>query len=67
MALSGSMSVDEDGWSDRGSISVCRAWIFRERNKKVIPVVNIRFTLQESLSGTFLQTLPELVTPLKGH
>ena len=24
-------------------------------------------TLQTSLSGTFLQTLPELLTPLKGH
>ena len=24
-------------------------------------------TLRESLSGTFLQTLPDLVTPLKGH
>ena len=24
-------------------------------------------TLQASLSGTFLQTLPDLVTPLKGH
>ena len=24
-------------------------------------------TLPASLSGTFLQTLPELVTPLKGH
>ena len=24
-------------------------------------------TLKASLSGTFLQTLPELVTPLKGH
>ena len=24
-------------------------------------------TLQSSLSGTFLQTLPDLVTPLKGH
>ena len=24
-------------------------------------------TLRASLSGTFLQTLPELVTPLKGH
>ena len=33
MALSGSTSVDEDGWSDRGPISVCRVWIFRERSK----------------------------------
>ena len=24
-------------------------------------------TLRASLSGTFLQTLPDLVTPLKGH
>ena len=29
--------------------------------------VNFQCTLQASLSGTFLQTLPELVTPLKGH
>ena len=29
--------------------------------------VYTRSTLRESLSGTFLQTLPELVTPLKGH
>ena len=33
--------------------------------------VNVRFvlcgTLQASLSGTYLQTLPESVTPLKGH
>ena len=64
MALSGSVCVDEDGWSDRGPISVGRVWIFRERNKKVIPVVCIRFTLRASLSGTFLQTLPELVMPL---
>ena len=27
----------------------------------------VRRTLRASLSGTFLQTLPELVTPLKGH
>ena len=26
-----------------------------------------RTTLRSSLSGTFLQTLPDLVTPLKGH
>ena len=29
------------------------------------PTVDL--TLQASLSGTFLQTLPDLVTPLKGH
>ena len=27
----------------------------------------LRATLRAPLSGTFLQTLPELVTPLKGH
>ena len=27
----------------------------------------VRTTLRASLSGTFLQTLPDLVTPLKGH
>ena len=27
----------------------------------------LRTTLRASLSGTFLQTLPDLVTPLKGH
>ena len=26
-----------------------------------------RYTLRAPLSGTFLQTLPDLVTPLKGH
>ena len=31
------------------------------------PKVSEGVTLQASLSGTFLQTLPELVTPLKGH
>ena len=29
--------------------------------------MNLRGTLRASLSGTFLQTLPDLVTPLKGH
>ena len=27
----------------------------------------VRLTLRALLSGTFLQTLPDLVTPLKGH
>ena len=30
-------------------------------------VVLVFITLRASLSGTFLQTLPDLVTPLKGH
>ena len=30
-------------------------------------VVMLPVTLRTSLSGTFLQTLPDLVTPLKGH
>ena len=30
-------------------------------------VVLVFLTLRASLSGTFLQTLPDLVTPLKGH
>ena len=30
-------------------------------------VFDIHLTFRASLSGTFLQTLPELVTPLKGH
>ena len=30
-------------------------------------VCTARATLRASLSGTFLQTLPDLVTPLKGH
>ena len=30
-------------------------------------MVNLKPTLQTSLSGTFLQTLPDLVTPLKGN
>ena len=29
--------------------------------------LNLSSTLRASLSGTFLQTLPDLVTPLKGH
>ena len=29
--------------------------------------VEVHDTLPASLSGTFLQTLPDLVTPLKGH
>ena len=33
----------------------------------VSPEVTLRCTFLASLSGTFLQTLPELVTPLKGH
>ena len=31
------------------------------------PQPSSRLTLRASLSGTFLQTLPDLVTPLKGH
>ena len=31
------------------------------------PVGLVECTLRASLSGTFLQTLPDLVTPLKGH
>ena len=31
------------------------------------PEVTPSCTLRASLSGTFLQTLPDLVTPLKGH
>ena len=30
-------------------------------------IESIYTTLRASLSGTFLQTLPDLVTPLKGH
>ena len=30
-------------------------------------LVCARATLRASLSGTFLQTLPDLATPLKGH
>ena len=30
-------------------------------------LVCARATLRAPLSGTFLQTLPDLVTPLKGH
>ena len=45
---------------DAGSSSRCdEGWI--------TPTVNFQCTLRASLSGTFLQTLPELVTPLKGH
>ena len=31
------------------------------------PTFNVSSTLRASLSGTFLQTQPDLVTPLKGH
>ena len=31
------------------------------------PSVSAQTTLRASLSGTFLQTLPDLLTPLKGH
>ena len=34
-----------------------------EEHVRVLPLS----TLRASLSGTFLQTLPDLVTPLKGH
>ena len=30
-------------------------------------ILNVFHSLQASLSGTFLQILPDLVTPLKGH
>ena len=33
----------------------------------VLRFVTLGPTLRASLSGTFLQTLPDLVTPLKGH
>ena len=40
-------------------------------NGRVIQIGQWQFkmvsTLRASLSGTFLQTLPDLVTPLKGH
>ena len=36
-----------------------------DRKRKNISMGAI--TLRASLSGTFLQTLPDLVTPLKGH
>ena len=39
-----------------------------EKNpKKVVHTEGNEGTLRASLSGTFLQTLPDLVTPLKGH
>ena len=34
---------------------------------KVSVAMTVRGTLRASLSGTFLQTLPDLDTPLKGH
>ena len=33
----------------------------------LISAVKVSLTLSASLSGTFLQALPDLVTPLKGH
>ena len=35
--------------------------------KPLVTTVYEKATLRASLSGTFLQTLPDLVTPLKGH
>ena len=40
----------------------CTRGLYRHRKR-----VGARSTLRASLSGTFLQTLPDLVTPLKGH
>ena len=37
------------------------------RCRKAMPGVWCRLTLRAPLSGTFLQTLPDLVTLLKGH
>ena len=34
---------------------------------RFLPLPLLPPTLRASLSGTFLQTLPDLVTPLKGH
>ena len=42
------------------------AYGVRAGGLKVRVVMEVH-TLRASLSGTFLQTLPELVTPLKGH
>ena len=35
--------------------------------QQFVSVNTVSVTLRASLSGTFLQTLPDLVTPLKGH
>ena len=40
---------------------------FGGRCRKAMFGVRVERTLRASLSGTFLQTLPDLVTPLKGH
>ena len=40
----------------------CARGLYEHRKK-----VYTESTLRASLSGTFLQTLPDLVTPLKGH
>ena len=43
-------------------------WADRKANKRTeVFQENTPVTLRASLSGTFLQTLPDLVTPLKGH
>ena len=39
----------------------------RSSRKPLVTTVYEKATLRASLSGTFLQTLPDLVTPLKGH
>ena len=39
----------------------------RDKTVRCETPVTVGPTLRASLSGTFLQTLPDLVTPLKGH
>ena len=54
-------------WLDRGLIYIC------EKSLEMCICLRPEFdchevtTVRAPLSGTFLQTLPDLVTPLKGH
>ena len=44
----------------------CTQNVLRQQQFHVLPAMPA-LTLQALLSGTFLQTLPDLVMPLKGH
>ena len=47
-------------------VCVCVCVVSVHEHKLGFVVVMVSATLRASLSGTFLQTLPDLVTPLKG-
>ena len=59
-------SCSISGWSHTPSIAF-RHLPPKEGCRKPVLGVWVGHTLRPSLSGTFLQTMPDLVTPLKGH